>query len=1187
MSPGAATISAGFADPPPGYGPVPFWWWVGGTLELGRLCWQLDQLREKGIFSAIISYNHHADGTTNVGDPPIFSEAWWTIFQAVLDHARQHGMTLGIQDYSLLKPMLKAIGESNPGLRGAELRHVTAKATPDRACALAWPTDAKLIEATAWRDGTTIDIRADAGKGGLQWAPAEEEWQVAAVFSVPTPFDPLHPDSGARSLAAFQQMIADRIGDHLGRTLTMFFQDELDFGARWPFWTPTIPAAFARSKGYALSGRLAELWCDRGPATAKLRVDFADVAVGLLERHYFKPVHEWHEQHDCLFGHDNAGRGAIAVGRDYYGDYMRTMRWYSAPGSDDPDLRGPRAFKGLKVASSIATLYRRPRVWAECFHSSGWGATPAAMIDGLNGVFSLGATLINLHGLYYTTAASWWEWAPPDFHFRQPYWACMEAFNAYATRLSWLLAQGEPVSDVAILYPSAAIAGGLNSPVDPSQADQPPLSEAQRFEAQPPVDAAEAACFSVARSLFAQAVAFDFIDDASVGEATISGGLLRAGAGRWGTLVLPEMTTICWETLCRLREFARSGGRVVAVGALPQTSDRGGFADAEFAAAVAELFGEDGTGLHIPEAGSNPAALIVPPAQRHIRIAGGAVHVLQRRITGCDALFVRNPNDEPVECDLTVRGVGQAWLMDPYSGGSRLIASRNTETTTSVSLAIAPSSAAVVLIDESSREQIVELPQAEREVRRLDRWHYRLLPTMDNRFNDFDSSDPVVGVEIRRFQWGEGEMPPSDLDAWQSIAPGHAPRMKCIGPIYAARDLGDWEEAVAATPPGTMPPDLVIDECLYSWRDYHFSTRHGILDDPFLKHWASGPHGLKDNIPDDYIDLPGDPGAVWYVTTTARVGKPGTVRIVAGSRAAYRLWAAGKALIDQAEALPPGRLPEWGLPTYESEPRETDVVIPSDGTRIFLRLVHPGDQRLRAHVGLAGTPSPDHRALRWFVDGSLSISPDAELAVRPQWFRMQVPPGATALDVHHLGVLSAWRDGVSMSLNSAELPDGSFQSRVAADAIFEHRSAVMLRIDWTGQSRAGDCILSPIRLIDPQGPIGLGDWSDQGLASYSGGVEYSCVFDLEEPLLGETLVLETGKVGAVAQVELNGRALGCVLAPPWRVDLGNAAVAQGNRIKIRVFNTLANHYDQATPTPYVFPGQTISGLLALPKIIAK
>jgi len=114
----------------------------------------------------------------------------------------------------------------------------------------------------------------------------------------------------------------------------------------------------------------------------------------------------------------------------------------------------------------------------------------------------------------------------------------------------------------------------------------------------------------------------------------------------------------------------------------------------------------------------------------------------------------------------------------------------------------------------------------------------------------------------------------------------------------------------------------------------------------------------------------------------------------------------------------------------------------------------------------------------------------------------------------------------------------------------------------------------------------VGDWTDQGLASYSGGIEYSCNFDLDESLLDKSLVLETGRVGAVAQVELNGRAVGCLFAPPWRVELGNAAVTHGNRLIIRVFNTLANHYNQATPTPYVFPGQTVSGLLATVKIIA-
>ena len=1182
MTGGSRALLDSFATPPAGYGPVPFWWWVGGTLDAKRLCQQLDQLREKNVFSAVVSYNHHADGTTNVGDPAIFSDAWWTIFLTVLDHARAHGMTLGIQDYSLLKPRLKAIGEADPALRGAQLRHIAGQACPDRPCTLTWPADATLIEATAWADGRTIDLCEYVEANLLCWSPASGTWQVSAVYALPMPFDPLHPQSGARSLAAFQQMIAARIGEHLGTTLTMFFQDELDFGGRWPFWSAGLADAFGALKGYPIAGRLAELWCDRGTGTTKLRLDFADVAVGLLEAHYFAPVYRWHEANGCLFGHDNAGRGAIAVGRDFYGDYMRTMRWYSAPGSDDPDLRGARAFKGLKVASSIASLNHRPRVWAECFHSSGWGATPDEMLDGVNGVFALGATLINLHGLYYTTAGSWWEWAPPDFHFRQPYWACMAAFNAYATRLSWLLSQGHHVSDVAILYPSTAIAGGLNMVVDPARAGPVPLSEAQRFEPQPPVDAAEACAFAVARTLFAAAVDFDFLDDTALAEAVIADGRLAAGTGRWRTILLPDMTTIDWNSLCRLRDFAHAGGRVVALGGLPRASDRAGGGDAALDGVVQALFGPGGPGLHLPDADADFLAKVAPPADRDVSVAGPAVQVLHRRIDGQDVWFVRNPDKAPADVELVLRGTGAAWLLDAFTGVAVPlggVAEGNERSR--VRLSLPESGAAVVLLDPAALPHAVATAVAVPEtIVTLDAgWRFALMPTMDNRFGDFAAPQELVGADIRRFDWCEGKTPDGITD-WQAIAPGHAPRMLVLGPV-AGEDVDEWEARVLATPPDAAPPPLRVGTAEHLWRDYVFSPRDGLLDDPFLKHWASGPHGLKDAVPDDYIDLEGTPGDIWYLTTTLQVKGPGPARIVAGSRAAYRLWAGGELCIDQPEALPPGRLPEWGLPHYDAPPREAEI---TPGARLLLRIAQPEGQRTRAHIGLAGTPAPAGRRLRWFADGVLALEPVPNSDAQ-QWFRFVVPAGGTQIELRHRGAVAAWRDGVPMKITSAIAADGAKCSRITATDEANYLAMVQLCITQS-HHRAGDCILAPIKLIDPHGPIALGDWASQGLKGYSGGLVYRCDFHIDSHEKARAMVIDLGLVRAAANVALNGRPLGGVFAAPWRLALGDAVRVGINHLEIHVFNTLANHYDQATPTPYVFPGQTVSGLLRAPTIIS-
>ena len=61
-----------------------------------------------------------------------------------------------------------------------------------------------------------------------------------------------------------------------------------------------------------------------------------------------------------IYGCDHGGRGRNVV---EFGDYFRTQRWNQGPGCDQPGL-GRDLIKN-KVASSIAHLYQRPRVWLE------------------------------------------------------------------------------------------------------------------------------------------------------------------------------------------------------------------------------------------------------------------------------------------------------------------------------------------------------------------------------------------------------------------------------------------------------------------------------------------------------------------------------------------------------------------------------------------------------------------------------------------------------------------------------------------------------------------------------------------------------------------------------------------------------------------------------------------------------
>jgi hypothetical protein len=68
-------------------------------------------------------------------------------------------------------------------------------------------------------------------------------------------------------------------------------------------------------------------------------------------------------------------------------------------------------------------------------------------------------------------------------------------------------------------------------------------------------------------------------------------------------------------------------------------------------------------------------------------------------------------------------------------------------------------------------------------------------------------------------------------------------------------------------------------------------------------------------------------------------------------------------------------------------------------------------------------------------------------------------------------------------------------------------------------------------------------------------------------------------------VRVNGKTSGTRIAPPWTLDITEQVLAGENLLEIEVANTLANHYSVGTPTPYVFEGQTISGLLGPVRVV--
>ncbi|MEI6423509.1 MAG: glycosyl hydrolase, partial [Lentisphaerota bacterium] len=567
----------GFKNPPRGYGQVPFYWWIGDPLTKERLAWQLEQLDRcgEGIMGLQINYAHgYRDGGLQYGlsipsDPPLFSEAWWELVEWFMGECKRRGWSVSLSDYTLgpgqgwcFDELLK----EHPEMAGATLCHETLdvdvgdiewELPPETLMVAAYPLDGDAIQPE-----TPIDLRAHVAGNVLKWlAPIRRHRLVAvAVKRVKLSLDPMHPDSGRLYAEKFFGQFEKRFPGEAGRGLNFFFSDELNFNVKGNLWNDSFAEEFRRRKGYDIVTELPSLFSDCGSRTTKVRLDYSDVMVALSETGFFKPVFDWHQSRGMIYGCDHGGRGRNVI---EFGDYFRTQRWNQGSGCDQPNLSCDLIKN--KVASSIAHLYQRPRVWLEGYYGSGWGTSTEGLTRATFANFAQGQNLLSLHGLYYSTHGGYWEWAPPCNHFRMPYWPHMKTFLEMVQRLSFVMSQGYHCCDVAILYPVAAMEAGLGGKES--------------------VDAA----FDAGRILYSNGIDFDFMDFESLDRAEIAGKELHVSNERYRVLVLPAMRAIRWSTLQKALEFQNAGGLVIMLGALPEASDRAGRNDSELNTLVAQL----------------------------------------------------------------------------------------------------------------------------------------------------------------------------------------------------------------------------------------------------------------------------------------------------------------------------------------------------------------------------------------------------------------------------------------------------------------------------------------------------------------------------------------------------------------------------------------------------------------------
>ncbi len=1178
----ADKILENFKNPPHGYGEVPFYWWTGGEeLTKERLLWQLDRLSQAPVLGLNISYNHThkiTDSTANKGrdvlfgvsepsDPEFMTDEWWDLWNWFSEELGKRNMGLGLDDYvvghkgagywadqvdeELLAENYqgKLVVNEPVWVKGGD--NFTKKISGTTITTMAYP---KINGAYDY--SKAVNLLESAENHEINWvAPGGFDWEIISIESSKGYM--IHPEHGNTLIKYYYQVFEDKLSPEARKGMNFFFQDELKVDIDNYVWSEDFALIFKNKKGYDIRPFLPALYFEIGEITPKIRLDYSDVMIELVEKRYFKPIFEWHWKRGLIFGCDNWGRG---LEPQRYGDYFRATRWFSAPGNDAP--RRGYSFIQTKVSSSVAHLYKRPRVWLEAYHSMGWNAQPSQIHFSTNKHYQFGANLLCLHGLYYSTHGGWWEWAPPDFHFRMPYWPHFKNWLKSAERLSYLLSQGQHVCDVAIMYPVAPL------------------------QAKNGGDKTEA--FNTGEIIFNSGMDFDFIDFQSLNRAKVSNRQFSVSDENYQVLVLADMSAIHFSSLQKALEIFSKGGTVVGVGKLPVASDRIGAKDGEIDKILKTIFGhtaheatsitkpyihkEEGVGIYFHTADENMAETISPYIKRDFYPENNKGSILHRKIDDKDLYMVM---DVPKGSKCFFRTKGKPSLLNTETGDHQSIdIIEQTKDGTFLSLPLGIDEANLILFTpgEATMEKDIIAPETYSESFIDGYWESEFVPTLDNRWGDFrnPASEDTIGIEARFFKYHitdefNSAFIRGDDTSWKEISYSYGPK------FWKLHCKDEDSKALLKQILKNEENGEIVDEG-YEWEAYDFSLRLGVEDNP----GSQGYHGLKYKISDDFLLMP-EEGAYFFKTYLNCDNKT-PVDIVISGKKPDAIFINGKRIRSRTSSLKKGTNPVILLYTEVKEKK-------------FSNHWETVDLRERSAVQFKKSGSilkpAEPLSMKWYRQKGILDYDVYGNKRKVGYYRFTAPPGLNRMHFDVYGKVKVYQDGEELRIeNSKPLNEKGLQSyELVIDEVKKGFSEICFEVEHVSGYYGGSAFPEPVKLKCQTGNIKAGDWSEMGvLKAYSGGLWYRKNIGLSEEELSGKIFLDLGEVAASAEIHINGKKAGICLRKPFRLDITDFVKEGDNYFEILVYSTLVNHYS-TIPTPRIYRQSYEAGLLGPVKIL--
>jgi len=628
------------------------WWWFGPSVTKPELEKELNAMRGAGIGGVEIQ----------------------PVYPLMLD-----GQVKGFRNFQYLSPeFLDDVSFANKTARSLGLRvditlgsgwpyggpHTTLALAAGRLKVVSVPTNGPTVTPPALAKGDSV-IAAFAVNG------TEKSFDAASAKRIDLATGAIPAGAGQTALfflaSHTEQMVKRPAAGAEGYVLDHFSRAAIDehiadvatpllnaFGSQPPYsvfsdslevyladWTPNLPAEFLKRRGYDLIPYLPELVAGGTPEAESVRHDWGETLSDLIRENYLAPLTKFAGAHKTRFRSQTYGEPAVTLADEAIPNL--------------PEGEGPqwRAFSFTRWASSASHLYGRPVTSAETWtwlHSPAFRATPLDMKAEADRMFLLGVNQFVGHGYPYSPAEAgepgWAFYAAAVFNSHNPWFPVMPDVTKYLQRVSWLLRQGKPADDIAILLPE-----------DDAQAEFTPGHVSATDEMRKHITPA------LMSAILDAGYNIDYIDAATID---------KLGTIPYPILIIPPTDRIPFATYKKVESYAAMG-KVIAIEKLPSLGPglKQQDTSAEIAALSSRLFKDaDHKGIFIGSAADLADTLhhALPP---DLDATGQVSNVgfIHRRLADSDVYFVVNSNNQPADGSIrfrSSRAAVESW--DPDNG---------------------------------------------------------------------------------------------------------------------------------------------------------------------------------------------------------------------------------------------------------------------------------------------------------------------------------------------------------------------------------------------------------------------------------------------------------------------------------------------------------------------------------------